>query len=141
MPIERSFAKIIVVLALAVAGAPDWARSYHIAEFNSTIHVDKNGRALVTERISFVFNGQFQGIYRDIPVEYPGPRGTNYSLFITVKKVTDEDGAALKYEEHTQGGFLHLKVFVPGAVNATRTVTIDYSAPNATKFFEDHDEF
>src|SRR5262249_55864756 len=75
------------------------------------------------------------------PVDYPGPNGTNYSLFIKVNKVTDESGDPLKYEKSSNGPYLKLKIYVPGAVNATRTVMIDYSVANATKFFEDHDEF
>jgi uncharacterized membrane protein YgcG len=34
-----------------------------------------------------------------------------------------------------------LKIFIPDAVDATRTVEIDYTVRNGTRFFEDHDEF
>lgn len=117
------------------------ARSLRVAEFNSTIHVDDDGSAQVGEQITYVFTGQYQGIYRDIPTDYPGPAGSNYSLFIKVDAVTDENGNALKFGKKNSGGYLHLKVYVPGASNATRTVNIQYSISNATKFFEDHDEF
>src|SRR5579863_6300647 len=98
---------------------PAWARSYHVARFNSDIHVDEDGSARITEEITFAFSGQFQGVYRNIPVEYPGPNGTNYSLFIKVTGVTDENHSPLKYEKHTSGGYLKLKIYVPGAVNAS----------------------
>jgi len=137
----RSLGPTILSLVLAAVALPAWARSYRVSDFTSTIHVDKDGSARVTEKISFTFNGAFQGIYRDIPIDYPGPRGTNYSLFVKISKISDESGSPLKYEQHSKSGFLHLKVFVPGAVNATRTVNIEYGVPNATKFFEDHDEF
>src|SRR5215471_6037573 len=109
-------------VAIAVAALPAWARSYRISSYDVTIHVDDDGSARVTERISFVFSGQYQGIYRNIPVDYPGPNGSNYSLFIKVNKVTDDAGTALKYQKSTNGPYLKLKIFVPGAVDAKRTV-------------------
>ena len=133
------------VQALAVlllfCSLPAWARSYHISKFNSTIHVEEDGSARVEEQITFVFSGVYQGIYRDLPVDYPGPGGSNYTLFVKVESITDDSGSKLKYEKKTRGGFLHLKIFVPGAVDATRTVNIEYSVANGTRFFEDHDEF
>ncbi len=35
------------------------------------------------------FTGEYHGIYRDIPIEYPGPHGSNYELFLKVTGVTD----------------------------------------------------
>jgi uncharacterized membrane protein YgcG len=135
-----SAAKILAVLLL-IFSLPAWARNYHISKFNSTIHVEEDGSARVEEQITFVFSGVYQGIYRDIPVDYPGPSGSNYTLFIKVLAVTDDNGDKLKVEKKSSGGFLHLKIFVPGAVDATRTVNIEYSVANGTRFFEDHDEF
>ncbi|HWG40264.1 MAG TPA: DUF2207 domain-containing protein [Candidatus Acidoferrales bacterium] len=139
---SRAFAAAqILAVLLLVFSLPAWARSYHIAKFNSNIHVQEDGSARVEEQITFVFSGAYQGIYRDIPVDYPGPSGSNYTLFIKVLSVTDESGDKLKYEKKTSNGFLHLKIYVPGATDATRTVNIEYSLDNATRFFEDHDEF
>jgi uncharacterized membrane protein len=140
---SRAFSagKILVVMLALVFSLPAWARSYHISKFNSNIHVAEDGSARVEEQITFVFSGEFHGIYRDIPVDYPGPSGSNYTLFIKVGAITDESGDKLKVEKKTSGGFLHLKIYVPGAVDATRTVNIEYSVANGTRFFEDHDEF
>ena len=120
---------------------PAWARSYRISNFTSAIHVDEDGSARIQEQITFVFSGEYHGIYRDIPVDYPGPAGSNYTIFLKLGPITDGLGNKLKYEKHTSGGFLHLKIYVPGAVDATKTVNIEYSVANATRFFEDHDEF
>ena len=103
--------------------------------------MEEDGSARIEEQITFVFNGVYQGIYRDIPVDYPGPSGSNYTLFIKLDSITDDSGSKLKYEKKTRGGFLHLKIYVPGATDATRTVNIEYSVANGTRFFEDHDEF
>ena len=94
-----------------LGAAPAWARAYHVSKFNSTIHVQPDGSADITEQITFVFRGQFQGVYRDIPVEYPGPRGSNYSLFVTVNQITDENGSSLKFEKNRSRGFLKLKIY------------------------------
>jgi uncharacterized membrane protein len=133
--------KLLMLVLLLVFSLPALARSYRVSNFNSNIHVEEDGSAHVQEQITFVFSGVYQGIYRDIPVDYPGRGGSNYTLFVKVDSVTDESGGKLKYEKKTNGGFLHLKVFVPGASDATQTVNIEYSVANGTRFFEDHDEF
>ncbi|HEV7551778.1 MAG TPA: DUF2207 domain-containing protein [Candidatus Angelobacter sp.] len=140
---SRAFSagKIAVVLLALLCTLPAWARSYHISKFNSNIHVAEDGSARIEEQITFVFSGEYHGIYRDMPVDYPGPSGSNYTLFIKLGPITDESGDKLKVEKKTSGGFLHLKIYVPGATNATRTVNIEYSVANPTRFFEDHDEF
>ena len=132
---------VFPLLLLLLGAVPAWARTYHVSQFNSTIHVQPDGSADLTEQITFVFKGQFQGVYRDIPVEYPGPKGSNYSLFITVHQITDENGSPLKFEKNRSGGFLRLKIYVPGASDSTRTVNIDYSVSDATKFFPQYSEF
>lgn len=135
-----SFKALIIILALLLS-LPAWARSYRISNFNSTIHVDDGGSARIQEQITFVFSGIYKGVYRDIPMEYPGPAGSNYTLFIKLGSITDESGDKLKYEKSTSGGYLKLKIYVPDAVDTTRTVNIEYSVDNATRFFEDYDEF
>jgi hypothetical protein len=51
--------------------------------------VNDDGSALVKETITLVFVGEWHGIHRTIPIEYPGPDGTNYQLFIDIKSITD----------------------------------------------------
>jgi uncharacterized membrane protein len=132
---------VLVILLALVFSLPAWARSYHISRFNSNIHVAEDGSARVEEQITFVFSGTYQGIYRDIPVDYPGPSGSNYTLFVKILSVTGDSGDTLKFEKKSSGGFLHLKIYVPGATDAERTVNIEYSVANGTRFFADHDEF
>lgn len=140
---KSSFRKLRIILTflLLVCALPAWARSYHISKFAVNIHVKDDGSARVTEQITFVFEGQFQGIHRNIPVDYPGPNGTNYSLFIKVNSVTGDNNEELKFKQQTSDNYLRLTIYVPGAVDTSRTVNIDYSIPNATKFFDSYDEF
>lgn len=117
------------------------AKSWRVTDFQDDIIVDRDGSAGVTERITLAFVGQWQGIHRTIPIEYPGPNGTNYELFLKVTNVTDESGEKLKYESSTANGARDLKIYIPNAVDATRTVAITYRVRNGTRFFKDYDEF
>jgi uncharacterized membrane protein len=132
---------MMALVLLLVFSLPALARSYRVTKFESTIHVEEDGSARIHEQITFAFSGSYQGIYRTIPVDYPGTAGSNYTLFIKVEQVTDENGNNLKYEKSTSNGTLKLKIYVPGAVDVEKNVNIEYSSPNATRFFADHDEF
>jgi uncharacterized membrane protein len=121
--------------------APAAAKSWRISNFQDTITVNNDGSALVNETISLVFVGEWHGIHRTIPIEYPGPDGTNYQLFIDIKSITDENGAKLKYDSSSSGAARDLKIYIPNAVDATRTVDIAYRVRNATRFFDQYDEF
>ena len=118
------------------------AKERQLKKFYSQIDVLPNGSVDVTENITFRFiGGPWQGIYRNIPVEYSGPRGMNYTLFLDVKQVTDDTGRSLKYETSRDRQYLKLKIFIPNADNSTRTVSIEYVVSDALRFFDDHDEF
>ena len=130
----------IVVLCYAIP-ADAQQRSWRISDFSADIEVHKDGSADVNERLSLVFIGPFHGIHRYIPVDYTGPEGSNYSLFLKVQKVTDEESQALKYSSKTENGFRVLTIMIPGATDTSKRIHIIYSLRNAAKFFEDHDEF
>src|SRR5581483_4910961 len=131
---------LLAVLLCAVTTLAS-AKSWRISNFQDDITINKDGTAVVTERITLVFEGEWHGIHRTIPIEYPGPSGTNYELFLNVKSVTDSDGGKLKYESSMSKGSRDLKIYIPGAVDTTRTVEIIYDVRNGTRFFENHDEF
>jgi uncharacterized membrane protein YgcG len=139
---RRSKLRLYEVVAIVLAFAcPLFAKSWRISDFQDTIAVSADGSALVNERITLVFVGEWNGIHRTIPIEYPGPNGTNYELFVEVKSIIDDSGAKLKYESSTSGGSRDLKIYLPGAVDTTRTVEIAYRVRNGTRFFRDYDEF
>src|SRR5437867_710432 len=132
---------LLCLACLATASSPAAAKSWRIADFEDTITVEKDGSALVNERITLVFVGEWHGIHRTIPIEYPGPNGTNYELFLKVTSVTDGAGGKLKYDSSTSNGARDLKIYIPDAVDTTRTVEITYRVRNGTRFFDSHDEF
>ena len=140
--VGRSRRRLYAVIAcLFVFASPLFAKSWRITDFQDNIVVDRDGSAVVTERITLAFEGEWHGIHRMIPIEYPGPDSTNYELYLKVMSVTDGAGGKLKYESSVSSGTRDLKIYIPDAVDATRTVEIVYGVRNGTRFFDSHDEF
>jgi uncharacterized membrane protein len=130
---------LTLLLFLAI---PLSAKERRLLKFYSNIDVLTDSSVNVTENITLQFiGGPWQGIYRAIPIEYAGPRGLNYSLFLDVKRVTDENGNKLKYEISRERQYLKLKIYIPNADNSTRTISIEYVVSDALRFFDEHDEF
>ena len=137
-------ALLVLLLGIVVGGivpATAQVRNWRVEDFKDSIAIRADGSALVSEKITLVFVGQWHGIHRTIPIEYPGPHGTNFTLFVDVKSVTDENGNKLKYDSSKSGDFRDLKIYIPGAEDTTRVVNIDYTVRNAIRAFDDHDEF
>jgi len=135
---RRTSRSILIVCLVLVSTA--WARDWRISHFDTQMSVAQDGTAIVNERIDLVFIGSYQGIYRDIPIEYPGPHGTNYTLFLKVISVTDANGDKLKYDSSVEHGNRHLKIYIPGAEDTGRTVQINYIVRNPVRWFDDYDE-
>jgi uncharacterized membrane protein len=133
--------RVFSLLLLLFLSAPAWARSWSIANYTDTIVIDEDGSAVVIERITAVFVGSFNGIIRRIPVDYPGPHGSNYTLFLDVLQVQDSEGRDLKYQLSTASGERKVKIFVPGATDARREIVITYRVRNPIRYFDSYDEF
>jgi uncharacterized membrane protein len=133
----RGLAMALLLVFTLRPAAAEW----HVADFQATVAVDRAGGIAVTERIAVKFSGPYHGIYRTIPVDYPGPDGSNYHLYLRMRGVTDGAGQPLRYESSRQGAFQKLKIYIPDATDAERVVTISYTIPNATRFFEGYAEF
>src|SRR5262245_48722364 len=95
-------------LLLLLSALPVHARSWSISDYSSSILIEENGTSVVTERITCVFVGAWHGIYRRIPIEYRGPNGSNYTLFLDVLKVEDGDGNKLETKITTKGDYRQL---------------------------------
>jgi len=120
--VSHARAALVLLAAVLSLASPVFAKSWRVSNFEDSITVSHDGSALVHETVTLVFVGEWHGIHRTIPIEYPGPDGTNYQLFVNVTGVTDETGAKLKYDSSLSGAYRDLKIYIPGAVNATRTV-------------------
>ena len=139
--LSSSVVLLLFFVTVLVFATPAAAKSWRISNFQDNITVNNDGSALVNETITLVFVGEWHGIHRTIPIEYPGPDGTNYQLFVDLKSITDENGAKLKYDSSISGAYRDLKIYIPDALNAMRIVQIAYRVRNGTRFFDQYDEF
>lgn len=131
---------VLALLALLALPLPGEARSLLIERFDADIAVRPDGSVEVAETIRARFTGRWNGLFRTIPIEYRTPQGMNYTLLLDLGAVTDDAGQPLRHEVSRERHYRKVKVWVPGAENATRTVVLRYRARNGLKFFDQHDE-
>lgn len=136
--VKRALLCLTLLLSAGLACA--WADSVRIREFHAELDVLPDSSLDVTETIHVDFTGARNGIYRNIPVEYEGPGGFNYSLFLADISATDSDGSPLRIERQRRAGNLELKIFVPDADGSSRNISLHYRVRDGLRFFEDHDE-
>ncbi|MFQ5689746.1 MAG: DUF2207 domain-containing protein [Gemmatimonadota bacterium] len=106
-----------------------------LESFESDIRVLRSGRLEVSETLRPRFEGSYKGIFRMIPVEYRTGGNFAYKLRIKVQSVTDGEGRDLRYELSREGRYRKVKIWIPGASNATRTVILRYRVENGLRFF------
>jgi len=116
------------------------ARSLVIEQFHADLHVLPGGDLIVTETIRPRFTGSWNGLKRDIPVEYRTPQGFNYTLLLDLVSVTDEHHAPLKVDSFRDRHYRSFKIWLPGAQDTTKTLILTYRVANGLRYFEDHDE-
>ena len=132
--------RLALACVLLLSAAACAQRSWRIADYDAQLHADASGEMRVAETIKLVFVGEYHGIHRRIPIDYPGPAGTNFTLFMKVTSVNDGAGHELKWDQSTKDGYRVLTIYLPDAVDTTKTVEIDYTVRNGIRFFPDHDE-
>jgi hypothetical protein len=140
--LRRRLRRQVVGLAILLPfAAPAIAeRTLVVQSFEATVNVETDGSILVEETIVPRFTGSWNGIFRTIPIQYRTPQGLNYTLRLNVESVTDGEGRALKYESSRERHYRKLRIWVPGAADATRTVNLRYRVQNGLRFFDEHDE-
>lgn len=114
-------------------------RSMVVEDFHSLLQVREDGTLDVLESIRLRFDGSWNRLSRTIPVAYELPEGW-HALYVDMVSAVDEEGRALEYEIERERYHQEIRIHVPGAVDATRTVSLRYTVPNGLRFFENHDE-
>jgi uncharacterized membrane protein len=139
---SAKYAWVAAAFCFFALSMPAQARDWRITRFDAAISIDKNGQALVTEKLGLRFEGEYHGIYRTIPIHYPGPSGTSFTLFLDDVSVTDgETHQSLKFESSRDGDYRKLKIYLSDAVDASKKVEIAYRVLNPIRHFADYDEF
>lgn len=137
-------AALLFTLLLLVGATPGLAaaqgRTLTLEEFNSTLTVQEDGTLGVVESLRFRFDGSWNGVFRSIPVEMEDSRGLRTRLFLDIRAIVDGSGNSLEYEMSREGRNRKIKIWLPGAMDRTETVTIAYDVKNGLRFFENHDE-
>jgi uncharacterized membrane protein len=138
----RCLLAAVLIAALFFPSASAYiTREQRLENFRSEAIVMPDGSIDVTENIQMhFFGGPWHGLYRSVPVEYVTPQGFNYSLFLTVKRITDASGRSLKFESSRERHYRKLKIYIPDADNSVQTISIEYTVSDALRFFDDHDE-
>lgn len=133
-------AVILLATCALTSGAAAQQRTLAIRRFDAVITVERDAGIRVDETITAQFTGSWNGIYRSIPVKYRTSEGLNWTLGLQVLGATDQDGNALRVETSRERHYVKVKMWVPGAQDATRTITLRYRATNGLRFFDEHDE-
>ena len=142
LPTARTLAVATFVLAGAgvLPGGLSAQRSLEIERFDATLRVEESGWLDVREEIQVRFTGSWNGIFRNIPVEYRTEQGFSFHLRLEDVSVTGDSGEPLEYWSSRERHYRQLKIRVPGASDATRKVVIHYRVPNGLRFQEEYDE-
>lgn len=114
-------------------------RSWYVEDFHAEVRVGRDGDVEVIETLRVRFEGSYNGIFRTIPIQYRTRANLNYTLGLEVQGVEDGAGQDLRYETSRERHYRKIKVWVPGASNAVRTVVIRYRVDNAIRFFQEDD--
>jgi uncharacterized membrane protein YgcG len=93
----------------------------------------------VHEVLTFGFQGYHNGVIRLIPVR-DLRHGIALDLRVDDVHVLDETYAPLRTEITSPAGYVRIQAWVPGAVDATKTVRILYRVRRALLTIESHDE-
>src|SRR5467141_2409573 len=141
-PSERAVPKVPLVLLFLALSATSLSaqRSYSIEGFDAQIRVNRDASIDVTETITARFVGSYNGLYRTVPIKYRNAQGLNWTLGVSLQSARDDAGRNLRTETSREGANIKFKVWIPGAMNATRTLVLRYHATNGLRFFDEHDE-
>jgi hypothetical protein len=132
--------RALLALLFSIAAPAAAQRSLEIERFDARITVNADGTIDVLESLRAKFTGSWNGIYRKVPVEYRTAQGFKWTVRLDLVSATDGEGQALRTETSREGHFVQYKMWIPGAVDAVKSVVLRYRVHNALRFFEDHDE-
>ncbi|HEX2211091.1 MAG TPA: DUF2207 domain-containing protein [Longimicrobium sp.] len=126
-----------LLLSLAQpAGAQRSDSTIVIESYDTELAVQPSGVVDVTEVLRFAFTGSWNGILRDLSLNHHTADGRREKLDLEIVSVTDERGRPYRVErEEPDGWTRRLRIWIPGAENAERTVVIRYRVSNAIRFY------
>jgi uncharacterized membrane protein YgcG len=138
MPRTSLLPRLLLLLAFLGGGAPLAAqeRQLTIQDFDAQIRVEDDGTLQVEERLTLRFEGSWQGVDREYSLEHRTAQGRRARLSMEVGTVTDGEGRALTVERSEGQNRLDLRIWVPDAQDAVRTVVIPYRVRGGLRYFD-----
>lgn len=135
---RRTVLLLTAALPLLASALPAEAqeRDLRIRAYDAELAVHRDGTVDVTETLQVEFRGAWNGIFRDLSLQHTTGQGWKRKLKVSGMRATGAEGELLEtWEEDGDDGELRLRIRVPGAHDATRTVVIRYRVHNAIRFF------
>ena len=138
---RRVLALLAALLSFAAApGAAQYEQpdsSITIRAFDAELRVQPDGVVEVTESIRFQFRGQWRGILRDLSLRHRTAQGQTRKLDVELVGAADGAGSPLRWEaeDGDDSWTQRMRIFIPGAHNAERTVVLRYRVRNAIRFY------
>lgn len=104
---------VILILGFAIYSISPLNRSYSIDNAAMDLTVDKYAKLHVDEVYDYSFKGEYNGVYRDIPLKFKESiKNLNVSA----------DGAYPVVVENESGGYTHLKIYLYSDVQHTQKI-------------------
>ena len=136
---NKKIASIALILIFILAMVPSIAfsedRSYTINKADIQLFVQSDGLLHVKESLYYSFEGQYNGVYRDIPLR--SDQSIN-NIKVSTK------GAYSSFEVYTEGDVKKIKVFLYSDPGKTRPISdrdveiiIEYDFVNAINIYDD----
>lgn len=131
---------MLLILIMPITGAQASNRYYQVDEFNITVEILENGDAVVMEEITYGFDGNFNGILRDI----------DYDRTSGIKDITVgvlENGSVVNFQESggegqyvyelgDTGSVANLTIYEPSS-DEQKTFYIGYTLVNVAEKYND----
>lgn len=136
--------RLSALCALLFLAAPLSAqREVRIRHMDVQYELLSGGDAEVTERFQVRFDGAWNGLERILLARAASSSDTAdfRPIDIDVHGATDTTGRELRVETDRDGADIAVRIYVPDANDADRTVVLRYRVHDAITFFDDHDEF
>ncbi|MFL5483823.1 MAG: DUF2207 domain-containing protein [Gemmatimonadaceae bacterium] len=134
-PARACLAAVMLCALTTSAGAQ--AHDIRVRDYGTLLTVHSDGTVDVVERLTIHFSGEWHGLNRDLLLRHTTAQGRQVKLDVEDGPITDSAGNPLVVEHQTQdaGWTRRYHIYIPGAVDADRTILIHYRLKNAIRFF------
>lgn len=134
----RLLVPVLILVGSVPAIGQGQGRELVIERFDADIEVLSDGSFHVTETIQARFTGSWNGLEREIFFDHETAEGRRTRFQLEPGEITDAEGNPLRVERSRTRRGIDLRIWVPGAVDAVRTVVIRYRVLGGLRFFDAH---